>query len=119
MICGTLSLCCWIFNFFTGQNTNCTGRLECFCTLTLSMEALQGCFPCYIHCIPMTVWQVPAPLLLPNLPLTVVIGLITNNNERAYLEVIKNLDAGRQDNTLILNVSNTKEPIVNYSTKQL
>ncbi|KAK3562505.1 hypothetical protein QTP86_034772, partial [Hemibagrus guttatus] len=45
-------------------------------------------------------------------------GLISNNNETAYLEEIKNLETWCQDNNLLLNVSKTKELIVDFSTKQ-
>ncbi|KAK3530809.1 hypothetical protein QTP70_002839 [Hemibagrus guttatus] len=49
---------------------------------------------------------------------TAVVGLISNNDETAYLEEIKNLETWCQDNNLFLNVSKTKELIVGFSTKQ-
>ncbi|KAK3531012.1 hypothetical protein QTP70_007865 [Hemibagrus guttatus] len=48
---------------------------------------------------------------------TAVVGLISNNNKTAYLEEIKNLEKWCQDNNLLLNVSKTKELIVDFSTK--
>ncbi|KAK3521213.1 hypothetical protein QTP70_001051 [Hemibagrus guttatus] len=49
---------------------------------------------------------------------TVVVGLISDNNETAYLEEIRNLENWCQKNNLLLNVSKTKELIVDFSTKQ-
>ncbi|KAK3543145.1 hypothetical protein QTP70_011947 [Hemibagrus guttatus] len=49
---------------------------------------------------------------------TVVIRLISDNNETAYLEEIRNLENWCQRNNLLLNVSKTKELIVDFSTKQ-
>ncbi|KAK1785226.1 hypothetical protein P4O66_018626, partial [Electrophorus voltai] len=49
---------------------------------------------------------------------TVVMGLISDNDERAYLEEIKHLENWCQENNLLLNVSKTKELIVDCSKKQ-
>ncbi|KAK1797453.1 hypothetical protein P4O66_008302, partial [Electrophorus voltai] len=49
---------------------------------------------------------------------SVVMGLISENNERAYLEEIKHLENWCQENNLLLNVSKTKELIVDCSKKQ-
>ncbi|KAK3541037.1 hypothetical protein QTP86_012356 [Hemibagrus guttatus] len=49
---------------------------------------------------------------------TVLVGLISDNNETAYLEEIRNLENWCQRNNLLLNVSKTKELIVDFSTKQ-
>ncbi|KAK1796449.1 hypothetical protein P4O66_009500 [Electrophorus voltai] len=49
---------------------------------------------------------------------TVVVGLISDNNERAYLEEIKHLENWCQENNLLLNVSKTKDLIVDCSKKQ-
>ncbi|KAI5090391.1 NACHT, LRR and PYD domains-containing protein 12-like [Silurus meridionalis] len=48
---------------------------------------------------------------------TVVVSLISNNNETAYLQDVKNLEKGCQENNLLLNVSKTKELIVAFITK--
>ncbi|KAK1796932.1 hypothetical protein P4O66_000896 [Electrophorus voltai] len=45
-------------------------------------------------------------------------GLILDNDERAYLEEIKHLENWCQENNLLLNVSKTKELIVDCSKKQ-
>ncbi|KAI5085675.1 gastrula zinc finger protein XlCGF28.1-like, partial [Silurus meridionalis] len=49
---------------------------------------------------------------------TVVVGLINNNDEPAYLQEVKNLERWCQENNLLLNVSKTKELIVDLSTKR-
>ncbi|KAK1784308.1 hypothetical protein P4O66_003688, partial [Electrophorus voltai] len=49
---------------------------------------------------------------------TVVMGLISDNDERAYLEEIKHLENWCQENNLLLNVNKTKELIVDCSKKQ-
>ncbi|KAK1797475.1 hypothetical protein P4O66_008336 [Electrophorus voltai] len=45
-------------------------------------------------------------------------GLISDNDERAYLEEIKHLENWCQENNLLLNLSKTKELIVDCSKKQ-
>ncbi|KAF7640834.1 hypothetical protein LDENG_00010950, partial [Lucifuga dentata] len=45
---------------------------------------------------------------------TTILGLITDNNETAYREEVKALNSWCQDNNLSLNVSKTKEMIVDY-----
>ena len=49
---------------------------------------------------------------------TTVVGLITNNDETAYREVVRELAVWCQDNILSLNVSKTKELIVDYRKRQ-
>ena len=47
-----------------------------------------------------------------------VIGMITDNNETAYREELRELAVWRQDNNLSLNVSKTKEMIVDYRKRR-
>ena len=49
---------------------------------------------------------------------TTVVGLITNNNETAYREEVRDLDVWCQDNNLSPNVIKTKEMIVDYRKKR-
>ncbi|KAK3548628.1 hypothetical protein QTP70_015946, partial [Hemibagrus guttatus] len=49
---------------------------------------------------------------------TVVVGLISDNNKTAYLEDSRNLENWCHRNNLLLNISKTKELIVDFSTKQ-
>ncbi|KAK1800056.1 hypothetical protein P4O66_006556, partial [Electrophorus voltai] len=60
----------------------------------------------------------PAPPSLSFADDTVVMGLISDNDERAYLEEIKHLENWCQENNLLLNISKTKELIVDCSKKQ-
>ena len=45
---------------------------------------------------------------------TTLVGLITNNNETAYREEVRDLAVWCQDNNLSLNVIKTKELILDY-----
>lgn len=45
-------------------------------------------------------------------------GLITDNNEKASLKELEDLTHWCQDNNLLLNVSKTKELIVDFGKKQ-
>ena len=45
---------------------------------------------------------------------TVVVGLISNYDEKAYLDEVENLYAYRQDNHLSFNAMKTKEMMVDY-----
>ncbi len=49
---------------------------------------------------------------------TVVLGLISNNNETAYLDEVERLTSWCQDNCLSLNVNKTKELIVDFRKRQ-
>ena len=49
---------------------------------------------------------------------TKVVGLITDNDETAYREEVRELAVWSQDNNLSLNVSKTKELIVDYGTRR-
>ncbi len=49
---------------------------------------------------------------------TVVLGLISNNDETAYLDEVERLTSWHQDNCLSLNVSKTKELIVDFRKRQ-
>ncbi len=49
---------------------------------------------------------------------TVVLGLISNNDETAYLDEVERLTSWCQDNCLSLNLSKTKELIVDFRKRQ-
>ncbi len=49
---------------------------------------------------------------------TVVLGLINNNDESAYLDEVERITSWCQDNCLSLNVSKTKELIVDFRKRQ-
>jgi hypothetical protein len=49
---------------------------------------------------------------------TTVVGLITDNNETAYREEVRDLDVWCQGNNLSLNVIKTNEMIIDYRKKR-
>jgi hypothetical protein len=49
---------------------------------------------------------------------TTVVGLITDNDDTAYREEVRDLDVLSQDNNLSLNMFKTKEMIVDYRKKR-
>ncbi|KAK1792437.1 hypothetical protein P4O66_012386 [Electrophorus voltai] len=91
------------------------------CTLTLSTGAPRGCvlspllYSLYTYdCVATS----SSTTIVKFADDTVIMGLISDNNERAYLEEIKHLENWCQENDLLLNVSKTKEMIVDCSKKQ-
>ncbi|KAK1803894.1 hypothetical protein P4O66_003838 [Electrophorus voltai] len=115
------SLCDWISNFLTDrpqsvQVGNCVSS-----TLTFSTGAPQGCvlspllYSLYTYNCAATS---SSTIIVKFADDTVVMGLISDNDERAYLEEIKQLENWCQGNNLLLNVSKTKELIVDCSKKQ-
>ena len=49
---------------------------------------------------------------------TTVVGLITNNDETAYMEEVRALVERGQENNLSLNINKTKELIVDFRKQQ-
>ncbi|KAK1803680.1 hypothetical protein P4O66_021084 [Electrophorus voltai] len=116
------SLCDIISNFLTDrpqsvQVGNCASS-----TLTLSTGAPQGCvlspllYSLYTYdCMPTS----SSTITVKFADDTAVMGLISDNDERAYLEEIKHLENWCQENNLLLNISKTKELIVDCGTTNL
>ncbi|KAK1794450.1 hypothetical protein P4O66_011319, partial [Electrophorus voltai] len=115
------SLCDWISNFLTDRPQsvwvgNCASSI-----LTLSTGAPQGCvlspllYSLYTYDCTATS---SSTIIVKFADDTVVMGLISDNDERAYLEEIKHLENWCQENNLLLNVSKTKELIMDCSKKQ-
>ncbi|KAK1804694.1 hypothetical protein P4O66_003525 [Electrophorus voltai] len=115
------SLCDWISNFLTDRPQSVRVGNCASSTLTLSNGAPQGCvlspllYSLYTYDCTATS---SSNIIVKFADDTVVVGLISDNDERAYLEEIKHLENWCQENNLLLNVSKTKELIVDCSKKQ-
>ncbi|KAK1792142.1 hypothetical protein P4O66_001919 [Electrophorus voltai] len=115
------SLCDWISNFLTDRPQSVRVGNCASSTLTLSTGAPQGCvlspllYSLYTYDCTATS---SSTIIVKFADDTVVMVLISDNDERAYLEEIKHLENWCQENNLLLNVSKTKELIVDCSKKQ-
>ncbi|KAK1802701.1 hypothetical protein P4O66_021238, partial [Electrophorus voltai] len=115
------SLCDWISNFLTDRPQSVRVGNCASSTLTLSTGAPQGCvlrpllYSLYTYDFTATS---SSNIVVKFADDTVVMGLISDNDERAYLEEIKHLENWCQENNLLLNISKTKDLIVDCSKKQ-
>ncbi|KAK1783993.1 hypothetical protein P4O66_004506 [Electrophorus voltai] len=115
------SLCDWISNFLTDRPQSVRVGNCASSTLTFSTGAPQGCvlsplvYSLYTYNCTATS---SSNIIVKFADDTVVMGLISDNDKRAYLEEIKHLENWCQENNLLLNVSKTKELIVDCSKKQ-
>ncbi|KAK1784623.1 hypothetical protein P4O66_003310 [Electrophorus voltai] len=115
------SLCDWISNFLTDRPQSVRVGNCASSTLTLSTGAPQGCvlspllYSLYTYDCTATS---SSTIIVKFADDTVVMGLISDNDERAYLEEIKHLENWCQENNLLLNISKTKDLIVDCSKKQ-
>ncbi|KAK1784028.1 hypothetical protein P4O66_004470 [Electrophorus voltai] len=114
------SLCDWISNFLTDRPQSVRVGDCASSTLTLSTGAPQGCVlsPLLYSLYTYDFTATSSSIIVKFADDTVVMGLISDNNERAYLEEIIHLENWCQENNLLLNVSKTKELIVDCSKKQ-
>ncbi len=115
------SLCDWIQDFLTGRPQ--VVKIGQFTTnsITLNVGAPQSCvlslllYSFYTHdCVS----SQSSTSIITFAGDTVVLGLISNNDETAYLDEVERLTSWCQDNCLSLNVSKTKELIVDFRKKQ-
>ncbi len=90
-------------------------------SITLNIGAPQGCvlspllYSLYTHdCVS----SHSSTSIIKFADDTVVLGLINNDDEAAYLEEVDRLTSWCQDNCLSLNVSKTKELIVDFRKRQ-
>ncbi len=103
------SLCDWIQDFLSSNS------------ITLNVGAPQGCvlspllYSLYTHDF---VSSHSSTSVVKFADDTVVLGLINNNDETAYLDEVERLTSWCQDNCLSLNVSKTKELIVDFRKRQ-
>ncbi len=114
------SLCDWIQDFLTGRLQVVKMGQFTSNSITLNVGAPQGCvlspllYSLYTHdCV-----SSHSTYIVKFADDTVVLGLISNNDETAYLDEVERLTSWCQDNCLSLNVSKTKELIVDFRKRQ-
>ncbi len=115
------SLCDWIQVFLTGRPQVVKMGQFTSNSITLNVGAPQGCvlspllYSLYTHdCVS----SHSSTSIVTFSDDTVVLGLISNNDETAYLDEVERLTSRCQDNCLSLNVSKTKELIVDFRKRQ-
>ncbi|KAI3352575.1 hypothetical protein L3Q82_005511 [Scortum barcoo] len=116
------ALCDWILNFLTGRPQAVRMGSTTSSTLTLNTGAPQGCvlspllYSLFTHdCVATHSSNTIIKFAGDD---TTVIGLITGDDETAYREEVRALTSWCQDNNLQLNVSKTKELIVDFRRRQ-
>ncbi len=111
------SLCDWIQDFLTGRPLVVKVGQFISNSITLNVGAPQGCilspllYSLYTHdCVS----SHSSTSIIKFADDTVVLGLISNNDETTYLDEVERITSWCQDNCLSLNVSKTKELIVDF-----
>uniref|UniRef100_A0A8C7Q762 Reverse transcriptase domain-containing protein n=1 Tax=Oncorhynchus mykiss TaxID=8022 RepID=A0A8C7Q762_ONCMY len=111
------SLCNWILDFLTGQPQVVRVGSNTSATLILNTGAPQGCvlspllYSLFTHnCMA----RHESNTIIKFADETTVVGLITDNDETAYREEVRDLAGWCQNNNLSLNVTKTKEMIEDY-----
>ncbi len=111
------SLCDWIQDFLTARPQVVKVGQFTSNSITLNVGAPQGCvlspllYSLYTHnCVS----SHSSTSIVKFADDTVVLGLINNDDEAAYLDEVERLTSWCQDNCLSLNVSKTKELIVDF-----
>ncbi len=115
------SLCDWIQDFLTARPQVVKVGQFTSNSITLNVGAPQGCvlspllYSLYTHdCVS----SHSSTSIVKFADDTVVLGLVSNNDEAAYLDEVERLTSWCQDNCLSLNVSKTKELIVDFRKRQ-
>ncbi len=115
------SLCDWIQDFLTGRPQVVKMGQFTSNSITLNIGAPQGCvlspllYSLDTHdCVS----SHSSTSIVKFADDTVVLGLISNNDKTAYLDEVESLKSWCQDNCLSLNVSKTKELIVDFRKRK-
>ena len=114
------SLCAWILDFLTDRPQTVRVAGQTSSTLTLSIGAPQGCvlspllYSLYTYDCVSTHTTNHVVKFADD---TAVVGLISGGDEFAYREEVATLEKWCADNNLSLNVSKTKEIVVDYRRK--
>jgi hypothetical protein len=114
------TLCNWVLVFLTGRSQVVrVGNI--FTPLILNTGAPQGCvlspllYSLFTHdCVATHA----SNSIIKFADDTIVVGLITNNDETAYREEVRALGVWCQENNLSLKVNKTKEIIVDFRKQQ-
>ncbi len=115
------SLSDWIQDFLTARPQVVKVGQFTSNSITLNIGAPQGCvlspllYSLYTHdCVS----SHSSTSIVKFADDTVVLGLVSNNDEAAYLHEVERLTSWCQENCLSLNVSKTKELIVDFRKRQ-
>lgn len=109
--------CSWVLSFLTGRPQAVKVGAHISSSRTLNTGAPQGCVLSpllYSLYTPDCTATHQSNSIVKFADDTVVVGLISNNNEAAYLEEVELLSSCRKDNNLDLNVAKTKEVVVDF-----
>uniref|UniRef100_A0A669B7J5 Reverse transcriptase domain-containing protein n=1 Tax=Oreochromis niloticus TaxID=8128 RepID=A0A669B7J5_ORENI len=114
-------LCAWVLDFLTGR-TQVVRVGRCVSdSITINTGAPQGCvlLPLlYSLYTSDCVATHGSNTIVKFADDTVVLGAISNSDEAAYMDEVKNLPSWCQDNHLQLNVGKTKELVVDFRRSQ-
>ncbi len=113
-LCLNSSLCDWILDFLTGRPQ--VVKVGQFTSNSITLNALSPLlYSLYTHNCVSTHSSTSIVKFADD---TVALGLISNNDETAYLDEVERLTPWCQDNCLSLNESKTKELIVDFRKRQ-
>jgi hypothetical protein len=115
------SLCNWILDFLMGRPQVVIVGNNTSATLILNTGNPQGCvFSPLLYSLSTgdCVAKHDSNTIINFADDTTVVGLITDNDETAYREEVRELAVWCQDNNLSLNVNKTKELIVDYRKRR-
>ncbi len=112
------SLCDWIQDLLTCRPQVVKMGQFTSNSITLNIVAPQGCVLSPLLYTHDCVSSHSSTSIVKLTDDTVVLGLISNNDETAYLDEVERLTSWCQDNCLSLNVSKTKDLIVDFRKRQ-
>ncbi|KAK3572709.1 hypothetical protein QTP86_006144 [Hemibagrus guttatus] len=117
----TTTLCSWILDFLTNRPQNVKVRNHTSATITLNTGAPQGCvlspalFTLFTHdCKSIH----SSNTIVKFADDTIVVGLISGNDETHYREEVQHLVECCVESDLVLNTTKTKEIVVDYRRTQ-
>ncbi|KAK3546338.1 hypothetical protein QTP70_025747, partial [Hemibagrus guttatus] len=116
-----LALCQWISNVLTDRPQAVQVGRHVSPSLTLSTGAPKGCVSSpmlYLLYSYDCVATSNSTIIVKFANDIFLVGLISDNNEKASLEEVKSLESWHQENNLFLNIRKTKELMVDFSRKQ-